>query len=56
MVFVRTATGFQATPVTIGSRSGGRVEIRSGLRANTVVAGRNAFLLKSELGKSEAEH
>ncbi len=56
VVFVRTATGFQATPVTIGSRSGGRVEIRSGLRANTVVAGRNAFLLKSELGKSEAEH
>lgn len=56
VVFVRTATGFKATPVTIGSRSGGRVEIRSGLGANTVVAGRNAFLLKSELGKSEAEH
>lgn len=56
VVFVRTATGFKATPVTVGSRSGGRVEIRAGLNANAVVAGRNAFLLKSELGKSEAEH
>lgn len=56
VVFVRTARGFRAVPVTLGSRSGGRVEIRSGLRPGQIVAGRNAFLLKSELGKSETGH
>lgn len=56
VVFVRTTQGFRTVPVTLGPRSGGRVEIRSGLRAGMVVAGRNAFLLKSELGKSEAGH
>lgn len=56
VVFVRTATGFQATPVTIGQRSGGRVEIMGDLAPGVVVATRNAFLLKAELGKAEAEH
>ena len=56
VVFVRTATGFQATPVTIGQRSAGRVEIVAGLRPGQTVATRGAFLLKAELGKGEAEH
>ena len=56
VVFVRDGKGFQATPVTIGSRSGGRVEIENGLKPGAVVATRGAFLLKSELGKAEAEH
>lgn len=55
VVFVRTGHGFQAVEVVIGQRSGGRVEIRSGLRPGSVIAGRNAFLLKSEAGKAEAE-
>lgn len=56
VVFVRTGHGFQAVPVIVGQRSGGRVEIRSGLRPGSVIAARNAFLLKSEAGKSEAGH
>lgn len=56
VVFVRTANGFQATNVVAGRRSGGRIEILSGLRPGTVVATRGAFLLKAELGKGEAEH
>lgn len=56
VVFVRVANGFQATPVTVGSRSGGRVELLSGLRPGSVVVTTGAFVMKSELGASEAEH
>lgn len=56
VVFVRTAKGFQATNVTIGQRSAGRVEIVAGLKPGSTVATRGAFLLKAELGKGEAEH
>jgi cobalt-zinc-cadmium efflux system membrane fusion protein len=55
-VFIRSLKGFQATEVVIGERSGGRIEIISGLPAGTVVATKGAFLLKAELGKGEAEH
>ena len=56
VVFVRTDEGFQATPVTLGSRGGGRVEILSGIRSGTTVVTSGAFALKSQLGASEAEH
>lgn len=56
VVFVRSAKGFQATNVTIGQRSAGRVEVVAGLRPGSTVATRGAFLLKAELGKGEAEH
>ncbi|KWV92381.1 efflux RND transporter periplasmic adaptor subunit [Erythrobacter sp. YT30] len=56
VVFVRMASGFQAMPVTTGASSAGRIEIRSGLREGQQIATRNAFLLKAELGKEEAEH
>ena len=56
VVFVRTAEGFQATPVTVGSRGGGRVEILNGLRPGVTVVTGGAFALKSQLGASEAEH
>ena len=56
VVFVRTANGFKATPVTTGQRSAGRIEIASGYPAGRAIATRNAFLLKAELGKGEAEH
>ncbi|WP_068874086.1 MULTISPECIES: efflux RND transporter periplasmic adaptor subunit [unclassified Phenylobacterium] len=55
VVFVRTAKGFQARPVTVGQRSAGRAEIVSGLTAGQVIAARNAFLLKAELGKGEGD-
>jgi len=56
VVFVRSEEGFDAMKVQTGTRSGGRTEILSGLKAGQVVATRNAFLLKAELGKGAAEH
>lgn len=56
MVFVQVKDGFQAVPVSVGSRSGGRVEILNGLRAGQTVVTEGAFVLKSQLGASEAEH
>ena len=55
VVFVRTANGFKATPITTGNRSAGRIEIASGLQAGQAIATRNAFLLKAELGKGAGE-
>lgn len=55
VVFVQVKGGFQATPVSIGSRSGGRVEVLDGLRAGQTVVTEGAFVLKSQLGASEAE-
>ena len=51
VVFVRSAAGFQVRPVVIGSRSGGRASIVSGLKAGETIATTNAFFLKAELGK-----
>ena len=56
VVFVRTATGFRAAPVLVGRQAAGRTEILSGLTASDRIAGSNAFLLKAELAKGEAEH
>ncbi len=55
VVFVRSAQGFQAVPVTVGQRSAGRAEVLSGLKAGQAIAARNAFLLKAEMGKGEGE-
>lgn len=56
MVFVQTKGGFQATAVSLGQRSGGRVEILEGLQPGQTVVTEGAFVLKSQLGASEAEH
>lgn len=56
VVFVREGDAFEPVEVQIGTRSAGRVTIHSGLEAGAVIASQNAFLLKAELGKSEAEH
>lgn len=54
-VFVRTPQGFRAQPVTVGQRSAGRAEVVAGLKSGDVVAVKNAFLLKAELGKGGEE-
>src|SRR3546814_12882457 len=51
VVLVRTKQGFRARNVTIGQRSAGRVEISSGLQPGDMIATKNEFLLKAELGK-----
>lgn len=55
VVFVRTASGFRATPVSLGRRSAGRVEILTGLSNGQTIAIREAFLLKAELGKGAGD-
>ena len=55
-VFVRTATGFKAVPVTLGRRNGGQVIVASGLTGTEQIASTNSFTLKAELGKGEASH
>jgi cobalt-zinc-cadmium efflux system membrane fusion protein len=55
VVFARTQTGFRVQPVLVGSRSGGRSLVLSGLAAGERIATRNAFFLKAELGKGTGE-
>ena len=56
IVFVRTAKGFQATPVQLGDASGDTVVVRSGLTGREQIATTGSFTLKAELGKGEASH
>lgn len=51
VVFVRTPTGFKATPVTTGRRNGDLVIIIAGLTGAERIATTNSFTLKAELGK-----
>lgn len=54
-VFVRTATGFKATGVTLGRTNGGSITVTSGLTGDERIASTNSFTLKAELGKSDAK-
>lgn len=56
VVFVRTGEGFEKREVVLGKGDSTSVETTSGLNANEEIAVSNSFLLKAELGKSEAEH
>lgn len=53
VVFVRTPTGFQATPVVLGDAAGDMVIVRSGLTGREQIATAGSFSLKAELGKSD---
>jgi cobalt-zinc-cadmium efflux system membrane fusion protein len=55
VVFVAMRGGFRAVPVLTGRQAGGRTEILRGLTGDERVAA-DAFLLKAELAKGEAEH
>ncbi|HAY05058.1 MAG TPA: efflux RND transporter periplasmic adaptor subunit [Hyphomonas sp.] len=55
-VFVQTKEGFKAVPVLLGRQASGRTEIVKGLTGSEKIAGKNAFLLKAELAKGEADH
>jgi cobalt-zinc-cadmium efflux system membrane fusion protein len=56
VVFVRTAGGFRPAGVTLGRSDGKRTEIVDGLAAGARYAASGSFLLKADLGKTEAEH
>jgi cobalt-zinc-cadmium efflux system membrane fusion protein len=54
-VFVRTADGFVARPVTTGRSDDEGVEVTTGLQPGEAIAVGNSFTLKAELGKAAAE-
>jgi cobalt-zinc-cadmium efflux system membrane fusion protein len=55
-VFLADGATFELQPVSTGRTDGRTTEITAGLAPGLHVAFRNAFLLKAELGKSEATH
>ena len=56
VVFVRTPAGFAARTVVLGRSDGKRSEIVQGLAAGSRYAATGSYLLKADLGKSEAGH
>lgn len=56
MVFAAVDGGFRPVPVTVGARGDGKIEIVGGIEPGQSVATEGAFVLKSQLGASEAEH
>ena len=56
IVFVRTADGFEKREIVLGKGDSTSVEAVFGLDAGEEIAVSNSFVLKAELGKSEAEH
>ncbi len=55
-VFRAEGNRFQAQPVKLGRTDGTMTEIVQGLEPGAIIVVKNAFLLKAELGKSEAHH
>lgn len=56
VVFVETDKGFEKREVELGNKDDTMVEILFGVLAGDKVVTGNSFVLKSELGKAEAEH
>lgn len=56
VVFARYGNQFEVRPVTVGRRNSRVVEIVEGLPAGQDYVGKNSFVLKADIGKSEAAH
>lgn len=56
VVFVRTAEGFEKREVAFGREDAAALEVIFGLDTGAEIAVGNAFVLRAELGKSEATH
>ncbi|KQT22632.1 efflux RND transporter periplasmic adaptor subunit [Roseiarcaceae bacterium H3SJ34-1] len=56
VVFVREGNKLEARPVEVGEQDRDYVEITKGLSVGEVYAAENSFVVKAEIGKSEAEH
>jgi cobalt-zinc-cadmium efflux system membrane fusion protein len=55
-VFRAVGSSFELQPVTVGQSDGTWTEILEGLEAGATIVVAEAYLLKAELGKSEATH
>ena len=56
VVFVKDEDGFEKREVSVGRSDGTYSEVLSGINVGEKYAATNSFILKAELGKSEAEH
>ncbi|WP_320819353.1 efflux RND transporter periplasmic adaptor subunit [Thalassolituus sp.] len=56
VVFIQGEEGFEPRPVTLGHSDGEHSEVLAGLVNGDVYVSKNSFILKSELGKEDAEH
>jgi cobalt-zinc-cadmium efflux system membrane fusion protein len=56
VVFVAEGNAFAARVVVVGVRDTERSQINSGIAAGERYVADNSFVIKAELGKSEAEH
>lgn len=56
VIFTKDEDGFEKKEVSIGRSDGTYSEILSGVKAGEQYVATNSFILKAELGKSEAEH
>ena len=55
-VFRAVGTSFEVQPIVTGRSDGEWTEVQEGLEPGAAIVVRNAYLLKAELGKSEATH
>ena len=56
VVFVKGREGFEPRAVELGRSDGTSVEVLGGLEGGETYVAANSFVLKSELGKEDAEH
>ena len=56
VVFVKNDEGFEKREVSVGRSDGTYSEVLSGIKVGEKYAATNSFILKADLGKSEAEH
>lgn len=56
VVYVREGSRFEERFVVLGRKDARLVEVVSGLEAGETVAAQGSFVVKADLGKSEAEH
>lgn len=56
VVFVQGKEGFEPRSISLGRTDGELSEVLSGLSIDEVYVSKNSFVLKSELGKEDAEH
>jgi cobalt-zinc-cadmium efflux system membrane fusion protein len=56
VIFVKGEEGFEPRPVTLGRSDGDITEVMAGLVPEETYVTKNSFILKSELGKEDAEH
>lgn len=56
VVFVKEGNGYEMRPVKLGKSDGNLVEVREGLKAGEQYVSQGSFIVKADIGKSEAGH